>query len=67
MQDNLFSSTNDKDYQIKNEMDLIEHDWNIPPEFPDLRHCKELAVDLETCDPNLKTLGQAGLEKMVIS
>ncbi len=63
MQDNLFSSTNDKDYQIKNEMDLIEHDWNIPPEFPDLRHCKELAVDLETCDPNLKTLGPGWARK----
>lgn len=64
MQDNLFTTANDKDYQIKNEMDLIEHDWSMPDEFPDLRHCKELAVDLETCDPNIKTLGQDGHVKM---
>lgn len=63
MQDNLFTTANDKDYQIKNEMDLIEHDWSMPDEFPDLRHCKELAVDLETCDPNIKTLGPGWARK----
>ena len=63
MQDKLFNIENDKDYQIKNEMDLIEHDWNIPGEFPDLRHCKELAVDLETCDPHIKTLGPGWARK----
>ena len=56
MQDDLFGKSATT-YQIKNEMDLIEKDWNIPPEFPDLRHYKEIAVDLETCDPNIKTLG----------
>ena len=34
MQKNLFevSSSHDNDFLIKNEMDLIEKDWNIPPE-----------------------------------
>jgi len=31
--------------------------WNIPSEFPDLTHHKQIAIDLETCDPNLTTLG----------
>ena len=30
--------------------------WNIPPEFPDLTQYKQIAIDLETCDPNLTTL-----------
>jgi DNA polymerase I-like protein with 3'-5' exonuclease and polymerase domains len=38
-------------------MDLVDVDWNIPPEFPDLTGYKEIAVDLETYDPNIKTLG----------
>ena len=59
MQKNLFeiSSSNDDDYLIKNEMDLIEKDWNIPPEYPDLTGYKQIAIDLETCDPNIMTLG----------
>jgi DNA polymerase I-like protein with 3'-5' exonuclease and polymerase domains len=35
----------------------IEADWNIPTEYPDLTKHKQIAVDLETCDPNLMTLG----------
>ena len=35
----------------------IEADWNIPTEYPDLTKYKQIAVDLETCDPNLMTLG----------
>ena len=54
---------NDNDYLIKNEMDYMEQDWNIPPEFPDLRQHKEIAIDLETCDPNIKTLGPGWARK----
>jgi DNA polymerase I-like protein with 3'-5' exonuclease and polymerase domains len=53
--DNLFGS--DLHHQIKNELNLIDKDWNIPSEFPDLTGHKEIAVDLETKDPNIKTLG----------
>ena len=38
-------------------MDVLDVDWNIPSEYPDLTKCKQLAVDLETRDPNIKTLG----------
>ena len=55
MQKNLFGS--DQNYQIRGEMDLVDVDWNIPPEFPDLTGYKEISVDLETYDPNIKTLG----------
>jgi len=54
---------NDNDFLIKNEMDYMEQDWNIPPEFPDLRQHKEIAIDLETCDPNIKTLGPGWARK----
>jgi len=67
-QKNLFSvdsSTDDAEgnehsdllFQMKGEMDIIEDDWNIPTEYPDLTAYKEVAVDLETKDPNLTTLG----------
>ena len=39
------------------EMDNFDPDWNIPFELPDLTGYKEIAVDLETRDPNLTTLG----------
>ena len=55
MQENLFGS--DLNHQIKNELNLVDKVWNIPTEFPDLRDRKEIAVDLETYDPNIKTLG----------
>ena len=60
-QQNLFSEDggehSDLNYQIKGEMDIIEVDWNIPTEYLDLTGYKEVAVDLETKDPNLVTLG----------
>jgi DNA polymerase I-like protein with 3'-5' exonuclease and polymerase domains len=34
-----------------------EVDWNMPTEYPDLTGYKQIAVDLETYDPNLTTLG----------
>jgi len=39
------------------DMDNIEIDWCPPAIFPDLTDSKYIAVDLETCDPNLMTLG----------
>jgi DNA polymerase I-like protein with 3'-5' exonuclease and polymerase domains len=32
-------------------------EWVKPTEFPDLRHAEEIAIDLETYDPDLKKLG----------
>ena len=32
-------------------------EWVTPTEFPDLRHADEIAIDLETYDPDLKKLG----------
>tara|TARA_R100000388_G_scaffold67484_1_gene48809 strand:- start:673 stop:2541 length:1869 start_codon:yes stop_codon:yes gene_type:complete len=34
-----------------------EADWVCPSEYPDLRNADAIAIDLETKDPNLKTLG----------
>ena len=39
------------------ELDNIQNEWFAPTEFPDLRNHKTIAVDLETRDPNLTTLG----------
>ena len=50
-------------HQIKNELNLIETDWNIPSGFPDLTGYSEVAVDLETYDPNIKTLGPGWARK----
>jgi len=61
MQRNLFGS--DLHHQIKHELDLIDVDWNIPPAYPDLTSYKEVAVDLETYDPNIKTLGPGWARK----
>jgi DNA polymerase I-like protein with 3'-5' exonuclease and polymerase domains len=41
-------------------MDLgekLEPDWNIPSGYPDLSPYPQIAIDLETCDPHLTTLG----------
>ena len=34
-----------------------ESDWKTPTSFPNLKDAKEIAIDLETKDPNMKTLG----------
>ena len=39
------------------EFGQVEKDWNIPAEYPNLSGSAEIALDLETCDPNLTTLG----------
>lgn len=39
------------------DLDTIEQDWLPPEVFPDLTRSKYIAIDLETNDPNLMTLG----------
>ena len=34
-----------------------DSDWVAPSEYPDLRDATEVAIDLETKDPELKRLG----------
>ena len=34
-----------------------ETEWVCPQSYPDLSHYKEVAIDLETCDPELTTRG----------
>jgi DNA polymerase I-like protein with 3'-5' exonuclease and polymerase domains len=36
-------------------------EWVAPTEFPDLRSVEEIAIDLETRDPNLKKLGSGSI------
>ena len=36
-------------------------EWVAPTEFPDLRKADEIAIDLETRDPDLKTLGSGAI------
>ena len=32
-------------------------EWVPPESFPDLSNAKEIAIDLETCDPNMESMG----------
>ena len=36
-------------------------EWNKPEEFPDLRECTEISIDLETYDPDLKSKGSGSV------
>ena len=36
-------------------------EWVVPTEFPDLRSAEEIAIDLETRDPDLKKLGSGAI------
>ena len=36
-------------------------EWNKPEEFPDLRQAATIAIDLETHDPDLKSLGSGSI------
>ena len=38
-----------------------QKEWNAPTEFPDLRSYDEIAVDLETRDPDLKNKGSGSI------
>ena len=44
-------------------MDVLDVNWNIPPEFPDLTNCRQIAVDLETRDPNIRDKGPGWARK----
>jgi len=41
----------------RQELDQLEVDWCAPTAFPDLTNCQSMAIDLETRDPNLMSLG----------
>ena len=36
-------------------------EWNEPEEYPDLRQYDEIAIDLETRDPDLKSKGSGAI------
>jgi DNA polymerase I-like protein with 3'-5' exonuclease and polymerase domains len=40
-----------------------ELEWHMPTSYPDLTGYKQIAVDLETCDPHLTTLGPGWARK----
>ena len=40
---------------------LAQTEWVQPSEYPDLRQAKEIAIDLETRDPNLKKMGSGSV------
>jgi DNA polymerase I-like protein with 3'-5' exonuclease and polymerase domains len=42
-------------------MIVPQTEWVQPTEFPDLRSADEIAIDLETRDPDLKTLGSGSI------
>jgi len=37
--------------------DVLSSEWLPPQNFPDLSEAKEIAIDLETCDPNMERFG----------
>ena len=40
---------------------LAPTEWVQPKDYPDLRQADEIAIDLETRDPNLKSLGSGAI------
>ena len=41
---------------------IVPHtEWIIPKEYPDLRSADEIAIDLETRDPDLKSKGSGAI------
>ena len=44
-------------------MFVPQTEWVMPDELKDLSHYTEVAIDLETCDPDLKTLGSGNVVK----
>ena len=38
-----------------------QKEWTTPSEYPDLRKCDEIAIDLETRDPDLKNKGSGSI------
>ena len=37
--------------------DVLSSEWLPPQNFPELSEAKEIAIDLETCDPNMEKFG----------
>ena len=46
---------------IQKPMFAPQTEWLPPQDFPDLSDHKEIAIDLETKDPNLKTMGSGSI------
>jgi len=42
-------------------MIVAQTEWLVPTEYPDLRSANEIAIDLETRDPNLKETGSGAI------
>ncbi|MAP75511.1 MAG: hypothetical protein CMK80_00310 [Pseudomonadales bacterium] len=42
-------------------MIIPQTEWLLPKEYPDLRKAEEIAIDLETRDPDLKKLGSGAI------
>ena len=42
-------------------MIIPQTEWLLPEEYPDLREAEEIAIDLETRDPDLKKLGSGAI------
>ena len=42
-------------------MIIPQTEWLVPTEYPDLRSAEEIAIDLETRDPDLKKLGSGAI------
>ena len=59
------SIRNVKDKRYKKEMKVplfeAQTEWNEPEEYPDLRKYDEIAIDLETRDPDLKSKGSGSI------
>ena len=62
----MVKNRNDKstiEFFHRMDIDVIDKDWNIPCEYPDLTKHKQIAVDLETCDPGIKDKGPGWARK----
>ena len=55
------SVRNKKNAGYEKEMILPQTEWVQPTEYPDLRSYDEIAIDLETKDPDLKTKGSGAV------
>lgn len=49
--------TSTEDFLLKFDLANPEAEWFMPSEYPDLTNAKAIAIDLETRDPDLTTLG----------
>jgi len=49
--------TSTEDFLLRFDVNNIHTEWSAPSEYPDLTKHKTIAVDLETRDPDLNTMG----------